>query len=61
MRWHVVITLELMEQPRHEPTSNEKTNYGKGHSSLLAGPMAFLAGHVINRPDVQSVAILDYN
>jgi hypothetical protein len=31
------------------------------YASLLEGPMASLADHVMDRPDVRSVAILGYN
>ena len=31
------------------------------YASLLASPLALLAGHVMDRPDVQSIAILGYN
>ncbi|KXU94133.1 hypothetical protein CR51_27040 [Caballeronia megalochromosomata] len=31
------------------------------YATLLQGPIGMLAGHALDRPDVQSVAVLGYN
>ncbi|SAL80045.1 hypothetical protein AWB67_05555 [Caballeronia terrestris] len=53
----VPLTLE----PQTVASRSTKIRPATTYSSLLAGPMALLAGDVMDRPDVQAVAILGYN
>lgn len=42
-------------------TSTTRAHPATTYASLLEGPMALLAGDVMDRPEVQSAAILGYN
>ncbi|WP_159964957.1 hypothetical protein [Caballeronia terrestris] len=53
--------MPLTLEPQTVASRSTKIRPATTYSSLLAGPMALLAGDVMDRPDVQAVAILGYN
>ncbi|SAL05580.1 hypothetical protein AWB81_07222 [Caballeronia arationis] len=51
----------LTSDPQAAASRSTKIRRATTYLSLLAGPMGSLAGDVMDRPDVQAVAILGYN